>query len=267
MKHLKLKVYEIIEYTGKPFSWNWIYDVLLIVMVLLNAAAIMIESLDSVYEIYHKKLIWFETFSVCFFASDYFLRVWSITENSRFQHPVRGRLKYMLTPMAMIDLFAFFPYFLAMYIQDFEYVKLFAILRFFRFLKVVRYIKAVKIFGNVLKNKQHELSFSFVFILFVLLLVSTLMYYVEHEAQPEDFKSIPHTMWWAVATLTTVGYGDVVPVTTTGKILGGIIAILGIGLVAIPSGIMAAGFTEEIRKERELTNHKHFCPYCGNRLD
>lgn len=267
MKHLKRKVYEIIEYTGKPFSINWTYDVLLILMVLLNAFAIMMESIDEVYTLYYEKLIGFEIFSVVFFAADYFLRVWSITENSRFHHPVMGRLKYMITPMAIIDLLAFFPYFIAMYIHHFEYVKFFAILRFFRFLKVVRYIKAVKIFGNVLKNKRHELSFSFVFVLFVLLLVSTLMYYVEREAQPDDFKSIPHAMWWAIATLTTVGYGDVVPVTAVGKILGGIIAILGIGLVAIPSGIMAAGFTEEIRKEREQTNPKHFCPHCGNHID
>lgn len=267
MKHLKRKVYEIIEYTGKPFSINWIYDVLLILMVLLNAFAIIIESIDEVYALYYKNLLEFEIFSVIFFAADYFLRLWSITENSRFQHPIYGRLKYLVTPMAIIDLFAFFPYFLAMYIRDFEYVKFFAILRFFRFLKVARYIKAVKIFGNVLKNKRHELSFSFVFVLFVLLLVSTLMYYVEREAQPDDFKSIPHAMWWAIATLTTVGYGDVVPVTPLGKTLGGVIAILGIGLVAIPSGIMAAGFTEEIRKEREQNNHKHFCPHCGNHID
>jgi len=267
MKHLKRKVYETIEFTGKPLSINWFYDVLLIAMVLLNAAAIMIESIDDSYKTYYKLLVNFEIFSVAFFVVDYFLRLWSITENTRFSDPVNGRIKYMITPMAIIDLLAFFPYFIAMYAHDFDYVKFFAILRFFRFLKVVRYIKAVKIFGNVLRNKRHELSFSFVFVLFILLLVSTLMYYVERDAQPDDFKSIPHAMWWAIATLTTVGYGDVVPVTVAGKMLGGIIAILGIGLVAIPSGIMAAGFTEEIRKEREQDNSKHFCPYCGNHLD
>lgn len=267
MKHLKRKVYETIEYTGEPFTINWIYDFLLIVMVLLNAAAIMIESIDEAYVLYYEKLITFEVISVAFFAADYFLRLWSITENSRFHHPLKGRLKYMISPMAIIDLLAFFPYFIAMYAHDYEYVKFFAILRFFRFLKVVRYIKAVKIFGNVLRNKRHELSFSFVFVLFILLLVSTLMYYVERDAQPDEFKSIPHAMWWAIATLTTVGYGDVVPVTVVGKMLGGIIAILGIGLVAIPSGIMAAGFTEEIRKEREQNNPKHYCSHCGHHLD
>jgi voltage-gated potassium channel len=267
MKHIKRRVYEIIEFTGEPFSINWFYDALLITMVILNAAAIMLESIEDLYITYSELLINFEILSVVFFAADYFLRLWSITENPHFQKPLIGRLKYMITPMAIIDLLAFFPYFIAMYAHDFDYVKFFAILRFFRFLKVVRYIKAVKIFGNVLRNKRHELSFSFVFVLFILLLVSTLMYYVERDAQPDDFKSIPHAMWWAIATLTTVGYGDVVPVTVVGKMLGGIIAILGIGLVAIPSGIMAAGFIEEIRKEREQNNSKHFCPYCGNHLD
>lgn len=267
MKRLKRKVFQIIEYTGKPFSLNWIYDFVLIFMVLLNALAIIIESMAEIFAVYRKQLIVFELISIMFFALDYFLRLWCITENSKYNHPLKGRLKYMITPMAIIDLMAFMPYIASIYADNFQYVKFFSILRFFRFLKVVRYIKAVKIFGNVLRNKRNELSFSFVFILFILLLVSTLMYYVEREAQPDDFKSIPHAMWWAIATLTTVGYGDVVPVTLAGKMLGGIIAILGIGLVAIPSGIMAAGFTDEIRKERELENSKHFCPYCGNRID
>lgn len=266
MKQFKRRIYEIIEFTGPPLSANWIFDFILIMMVLLNAFAIMIESVEKLYGEYLYAIYFFETLSVGFFAVEYLLRIWSITEKANYAHPIYGRLKFAITPMAIIDLLSFLPFILLPYIDHFEFVKFFSLLRFFRFLKIVRYIKAVKIFGNVLKNKKDELIFSLVFVFFMLLLVSTLMYYVEKDVQPDKFKSIPESMWWGVVTLTTLGYGDMYPITTMGKILGGIIAILGVGLLAIPSGIMAAGFTEEIQREKEIHHQKHFCPYCGNHL-
>ena len=115
------------------------------------------------------------------------------------------------------------------------------------------------------KEKREELAISLIFTAFLLLIASTLMYYVENEAQPEHFSSIPETMWWGIATLTTVGYGDIYPITGLGKALGGVIAVIGIGLFALPTGILASGFSEELSNRRANLKSKS-CPTCGHPL-
>ena len=116
---------------------------------------------------------------------------------------------------------------------------------------------------NVVRNKKEELVISMALTLFMLLMTSTIMYYVENAAQPDKFSSIPETMWWSIATLTTVGYGDVYPMTVVGKVLGGAIAIIGIGLFALPAGILASGFSEELAKGK---SEKITCPHCGEEI-
>lgn len=127
-----------------------------------------------------------------------------------------------------------------------------------------RYSESMKLFVKVLKAKKEEI-FIIIFVIFILLTISSsLLYYIEHEAQPKVFSSIPAAMWWGIATLTTVGYGDVYPITSLGKFLGAIISLLGIGLFALPTGILSAGFVEEIRKRRE---GEKVCPHCGQNLE
>jgi voltage-gated potassium channel len=139
--------------------------------------------------------------------------------------------------------------------------------RIFRLFKVLRYVAALAVMAEVIKERKEQLIITLIFILFMLLVSSTLMYYVENGQQPDAFGSIPETMWWGVATLTTVGYGDVYPVTVLGKVLGGMIAILGIGLFALPTGILASGFSE--RLDAFTKNKKQqamYCPYCGKKI-
>jgi voltage-gated potassium channel len=131
-------------------------------------------------------------------------------------------------------------------------------------MKFVRYVHAVEIIGTVIRRKRHQLATSFLFVFFMLIIISTLMYEVENAVQPEVFTSIPHTMWWAVATLTTVGYGDIYPITALGKILAALSAVTGIGLVAIPTGILASGFSEIAALEDSGTGN--VCPHCGKPL-
>ena len=138
------------------------------------------------------------------------------------------------------------------------------LIRLFRLFKLGRYSAAIKLFGRVLKAKREELFITAFAIFIILTISSSLLYYVEHKAQPEVFSSIPAAMWWGVATLTTVGYGDIYPITTLGKFLGAIISLLGIGLFAMPAGILSAGFIEEIRKTKETAKT---CPHCGEKLD
>ncbi|MGI4762315.1 MAG: potassium channel family protein [Janthinobacterium lividum] len=190
-------------------------------------------------------------------------RVWSCVEDPRYRQPWLGRLRYMATPLALIDLLAVLPFFLALGGLSLRLARL---LRVVRVLKVARYVKALHLIERVVRRKRTELLVAMGVIGVMLLLVSTLMYAVESEAQPDKFGSIPDTMWWGVATLTTVGYGDVFPITPAGKLLSSVIAVLGLGLFAIPTGILASGFSEHIQEQPAAEPTYKYCPHCGEKL-
>ncbi|MFM8770396.1 MAG: ion transporter, partial [Candidatus Kapaibacterium sp.] len=156
---------------------------------------------------------------------------------------VSGRIRYALSPMMIIDLLAIAPVFLVGLGFDMRSLRLFRTIRLFRVLKVARYVRALDTIRHVLTVKREQLGMAIGIVLFLLLVTSSLMYELEHEAQPDAFSSIPATMWWAVASLTTVGYGDIYPITPLGKTLAAISAVLGVGLVALPAGILASGFS------------------------
>jgi voltage-gated potassium channel len=140
---------------------------------------------------------------------------------------------------------------------------MFRLFRLFRIVKLARYSNALRAFGHVVAARKEELLSSLLVVFTLLVLASALMYYAENKAQPERFSSVPATMWWGIATITTVGYGDIYPVTTTGKLLAGVIAVIGIGAVALPTSILVAGFIEETRKGG---SHSPTCPHCGREL-
>ncbi len=166
----------------------------------------------------------------------------------------------------MIDLMAILPFYLPKLIPfDLRFLRAVRLFRIFRLLKLGRYSESVRLLGRVLNAKKEELGVTIFAVLILLVICSSLMYYAEHQAQPEAFSSIPAAMWWGIVTLTTVGYGDVYPITLPGKILGAIIAVLGIGLFALPAGILASGFADEMQKKRSQASG--ICPYCGRKLD
>ncbi len=173
--------------------------------------------------------------------------------------------------MALIDLAAILPFYLPMIINlDLRFLRILRLTRIFRILKINRYTESLEMIKVVLYKKKEELGVT-TFVTFLLLLFSSsLMYYIETEAQPEAFPNIIASFWWGVATLTTVGYGDVYPITVIGKILSGIIALLGIGLVALPTGIISSGFMDEMNQKRKSEREykkKNYCPYCGEELN
>jgi voltage-gated potassium channel len=132
--------------------------------------------------------------------------------------------------------------------------------------KIARYLHALSIFRRVLKDRKEQLVLSFIFILFVLVVISFIMFYAENEAQPDKFSSIPATMWWGIATLTTVGYGDIVPITALGMFLGCNFAIGGVGLLALPAGILSSGFFEMIHTKNTTSSRTRVCPHCGKEI-
>jgi voltage-gated potassium channel len=244
-----------------------IFEIFLIIIIVLNIFAIVMDSVSEYHEAYADVFGKFELFSVVFFTVEYFLRIYSIVENPKYQHPVDGRLRFIISPLAIIDLFAFLPFYLIFLPVDLRFLRIFRLMALFRMFKIARYLHALNIFKKVIADRKEQLVLSFFFILFVLVIISVVMFYTEHEAQPKIFSSIPATMWWGIATITTVGYGDIVPMTPLGKFLGGFFAIAGIGLLALPAGILSSGFFEMMHNQpKNNSDTAGRCPHCGKDL-
>ncbi len=231
-----------------------IVNISLIALILLNVIAIIFESVSSVYTRYERAFWYFEVFSVIVFTIEYFARVWSSIDlkGQSDRSPFSGRIKYMLTPLALVDLIAILPFYLSFYVAlDLRFLRCLRLLRLF---KLARYSPALGALLDVIQKEAAALLAALVVALILLVMSAVGIYMLETDIQPEAFGSIPGAMWWAIATLTTVGYGDVVPVTTGGKILGGLIGLLGIGMIALPAAIMASGFAENIRSRKQRYN-------------
>ena len=246
--------YRILEGGDQPTPVMRITEILLITLISLNVIAAIAETVTPVQAEMATFLAWFEAVSIAIFLIEYMGRVWVCVEDPdlKGRPPGRARLRYMVSPLALIDLVAIAPAFLSLFIAvDLRWLRLFRLLRLF---KLTRYWSALNLLYRVVRNEAEIIGAAVFLLCLVLVLASGCMYVVERDAQPEAFGSIPAAMWWTVATLTTVGYGDVVPVTIWGKVLGALIALVGIGIAAFPAGILAAGFIEQIRVNRRGGN-------------
>lgn len=260
---VKRRIYEIVEKAEPGDRASWIFDVGIVSLIVLNIVALCAETVDSVYAAAPRFFNAFEAFSVAIFTFEYILRLWSVTSSKRYTQPVRGRLRFAATPLAIIDLLAVLPFYLPLFGMDLRFVRGLRLFRLLRVAKVSRYSKALHTFGRVFASKKEELILTASVLVLLLLFSSSLMYIAEHDANPEQFSSIPGAMWWGVATLTTVGYGDVYPITAFGKVVASIIAILGIGVFAIPTGILGAGFVEALQAKDKPPKT---CPHCGKEI-
>jgi voltage-gated potassium channel len=224
----------------------------LIVLISFNVLAIIFESIPS-FELAHRNALFaFEVFSVLIFTIEYFLRAWSCVELEEYQHlsPRKARIRYLLSPMALVDLIAILPFYLMLFMSvDLRFIR---ILRLLRIFKLTRYSAAMNLVISVFKEEAGAFFAAFFVLLILLILASSGIYLLEHKIQPEEFGTIPDAMWWAMATLTTVGYGDVVPITPLGKLFGGFITIIGVGMVALPAGILASGFSDLVHRRKSL---------------
>ncbi|GAB3541243.1 ion transporter [Spirosoma fluminis] len=258
-------LYRVLETSaGKRRGASLIFNVLLITIITLNAFAIVLHTVPEYDQHYSGLFSSFELFSVIFFTIEYVLRLWVCVEKERYRHWLWGRLRYMLSASAIVDLLAIFPFYFSLFATDLAIVRILRLFRIFRLFRISRYSHAFRLIRNVVSDKKEELILSMVFVIFMLIIVSSVMYYVEHPAQPDKFASIPATMWWGISAMTTVGYGDIHPITPLGKLLGGMAAIMGIGLFALPTGILVSGFTEQIRNQKEPV--QRLCPHCGKEI-
>jgi voltage-gated potassium channel len=224
----------------------------------------VLETVDHLNARFSSIFYAIEIVSITVFTLEYLLRLWIAPLDPKYAHPFWGRVRYAFSLFAIIDLLAILPAFLPLiFTFDLRILRFLRILRLFRLFKLSGYVRSLHSLQDVVRSKKEELLVTVGMIGVLLLFASSLMYLVENDAQPDKFPDIPSAMWWGIVTITTVGYGDVSPITPLGKFLGGCIAFLGLGMFALPTGILAGGFADEIKKRHDSEKVCPPCPHCG----
>jgi voltage-gated potassium channel len=259
---VKQYIFSVIEEDGDHRASRR-FNIAMSALIIVNVLVVILETVSSIHTQYLIEFRFIDDFSIIIFTIEYILRIWTCTLHKKYQDPVTGRLRYAITPLAIVDLLAFLPFYLPAFLPiDLRILRELRLLRLIRVLKLGRYSESLKLFEEVLVRKKEDIIVALGILLMVLVIASSCMYYAEHEAQPEKFASIPHAMWWGIITLATIGYGDIYPITPLGQIIGGFVVVIGIGVFALPTAILAAGFIEVI-DARKSTKDVVICPHCG----
>lgn len=268
---IKSKIYDIIRDDDENGLLGNIFDGVIIFFILVSIVQVIADTFTLPLALMKISSV-LEILSVIVFTAEYLLRLWTSDLKFSKYGKVKSRLKYIFTPMAIIDLLSILPFYIPFIIPiDLRILRALRIIRLLRLFKMNRYTSAMSTIFTVLKKRSSQLLSS-VFVVGLLMVISAvLMYNIESEAQPEIFHNAFDALWWSIATFTTVGYGDIYPITAAGKVLSAVIAMLGIGLVAVPTGIISAGFTELIENEPEIESSEEseditYCPHCGKKL-
>jgi voltage-gated potassium channel len=264
---MRRRIYEILtnprsgDLTGRIVSFG---------MLLLIAANVMASVLETDAELAAQApslFLWFERASVAVFTLEYLARLWSCTADPRFSAPWRGRLRLALRPMSLVDLAAIVPFYLELFLLgtlDLRFLRALRLLRLFRLLRFGRLSGALTMLTRVVQAKRAELGVALAVVGVVVLVAAGAIYSVERGEPNTTFTSIPRAMWWSVVTITTVGYGDMTPMTAIGRVIGGVVAFIGICSLALPVGILSTGFFDELNRVRlSLPPAVRACPHCG----
>ena len=252
------RIYQILEFTDPEDRTSRFVSFGIVGLIIVNVLAIVLESIPSLYEAYEITFFRLEIVSCIIFILEYVLRVWASVEDPETIEDESGtqiangrrRINFMLKPLAIIDFLAFVPIFLQLLFPGVD-LRFLRALRLLRVFKLTRYFQSFEMILEVLHDEWRSLAGTVFIMLVILVIAACGLYYIERDIQPDKFGSIPEAMWWAMAALTTVGYGDSYPITPIGKIIGSIVTLLGIGMVALPSGILASSFSERMRQRRE----------------
>ncbi len=245
---IQKSIYLLLETRGTGKSSFHLLNIFLLALISLNVLAFVLETIKPIGIRYAAYFDAFFVFSLVIFTIEYFLRVWTCTLNGSgiFRHPIRGRLRYILTPLAIVDLLSVLPLYVGiLFGVDLRFLRLFRLLWIF---KIARFFPALTTMSRVLTRERRNLASVLVVMIIMVFIASSLVYLLERDIQPEAFASIPNAIWWGVTTLTTVGYGDVVPLSPMGRVLGALIMLLGIATFALPAGILASAFAEESKR-------------------
>ncbi len=267
---LRQRVHAVFEGASPGDRLSRTFDVVLLALIVANVAAAVVSTDPAIYGAAPRLFDAFERVSLWLFTSEYVLRLGACTAEPRYQHPFWGRLRYAMQPFHVVDLLAILPFLLHIVGVDTRPLRVLRLLRIFRVARLLRYADAMQALSAVLARRKAELATVLFGLLVLLLFAASLLYVAEHRVPNTPFHSIPAAMWWGIVTLTTVGYGDMVPVTPMGKTLAGCTAVLGIGMLALPTSILGAAFMDEMAERRRAREHGHagegVCPTCKRRL-
>jgi len=247
-------VYRIVEGEAvdsrckSTFFNRWI-----LVVILISVIGAVIETEDSIYQAHAVAFDIFSKVIGLIFLVEYFIRLYASKANPKYAGKW-GRIRYVFSFWAIVDLIAILPIFFTVLNSTPFIARLLRLVRIFRLLKIGRYSQAIDALSGAIHQRRYELAISSMVAIFLLFVSATGLYLAEAEHQPEKFGSIPRALWWSIATLTTVGYGDNTPITMLGKILAGITAMAGIGLIAMPTGILAAAFSDAFQKTKNTND-------------
>ena len=243
-QNLRARAYWWLERPDRDAVGPWILEIALIVLITLNVGAVILETVNAIYQPWRTAFNMFEAVSLLVFVIEYAGRLWVAPEDPE----VRSRFSWIVTPLALIDLLAILPALLYLFIPiDLRILRTF---RMLRLLKLTRYSPALGMLLAVFEEEAGAFFAGFFILMLMLIFAASGAWLAEHDVQPDAFGSIPAAMWWAVATLTTVGYGDVTPITVAGKVFGAMITIVGIGMAALPAGIIASGLNDQLHRRR-----------------
>ena len=254
MNDLRYRIYQLLEKAEDGDRASRLVDIGLFILVSVNVLAVSLETVDSLQRAYADIFWWIEVVSVFLFTLEYGLRFWSVAASAdeRGMSSLKARLSYVFSPTGIIDLVAILPSLLPLLFGSID-LRWLRILRLARLFKFSHYTSALEdLISSVRRERQSFVAT--IYLLFLALMISsTLIYVFEHELQPENFGSIPESMWWSFVTLTTVGYGDVVPITAAGRAIAALTALMGVCVVALLTGIVATGFSKQMAmKQSEL---------------
>jgi voltage-gated potassium channel len=250
LSNLTTKIYNIVEPHAESSRLSEYFNLFIIAVIIINCIAMVIETVGDACTKYPQLFNTIELVSVLIFTIEYVLRLWSYSAAKDYKP--WGRLRYVLRPMMIIDLMAILPFYIASIGLDLRAVRILRIFRALRILKLGKYSESMKILGKVFTNRKEELLITGLITAILMFISSFVVFLAENHAQPDKFTSIGASMWWAVATLTPgpPAYQFAQPITTLGKLAGGAIQLIGVAIIALPTGILASGFKEELSKNR-----------------
>lgn len=284
MKSIEKALYYIVDENDEHNRLSKFFNYFLMVLIILSVGEMALETDDGIFLPYRNYFRIFDFFTVMVFSTEYIIRIMTahlIPENkgkTRWQ----AVKTYIFSFAGLVDLLSILPFYLDFTNLDLRVLRMLRLLRFFRVFKITRYNDSMKLVADVIRDKRSEIGVIMGLIFIIMIIASFIMFYAEHKDNAEQFPNVLSCLWWAIVTMTTIGYGDVYPITTAGKVVGSIMALLGIGLVAMPTGIISAGFLEKIAEKKKEekdkgkeepkeniseNNQKHYCPYCGHKLD
>lgn len=250
------RVFNIVEVGVSEDRASRLYDLVNSLAIVVNLAASVLYTFQDLQAAWGGVILSVEAVTVAFFAVDYCLRLWTARFLFPRQPEYKAVLKYMVSFSGLVDLLSFLPYYLPIFFPAGAVAfRMFRVVRIFRLFRINAYYDSLNVITEVIASKRQQLMSS-VFIILILMLASSLcMYSLEHDAQPEVFTNAFSGIWWSVSTLLTVGYGDIYPITTAGKLFGIVITFLGVGMVAIPTGIISAGFVDQYSRIKRLSEY------------